>query len=188
VPDGYRLTDDDRLTSAERRKRDAAQTPIVLYGTPSAEELAAARGRAGSRGVLVVPEEMRNEGLLVGNIDGAADQARDEYRASHADEPYAGDAEKAWKAVANSCDDVIRATLQALGFEADTDPVLAARKRMRQLEEAKAATRDDEPERTYNDETTLAPEPIEERLRRAYENGLKQGLELAHRAYGRWDS
>jgi hypothetical protein len=184
VPDGYRLTDDDRLTSAERRKRDAAQTPIVLYGTPSAEELAAARGRAGSRGVLVVPEEMRNEGLLVGNIDGAADQARDEYRASHADEPYAGDAEKAWKAVANSCDDVIRATLQALGFEADTDPVLAARKRMQQLEEAKAAVKAAE----Y---VTLAPEPIEQRLRRAWLNGFRDGVDRASFAAtestGKWD-
>ena len=42
--------------------------------------------------------------------------------------------------------------------------------------------------KSENIEATLAPEPIEERLRRAYENGLKQGLELGHRAYGRWDS
>ena len=48
---------------------------------------------------------------------------------------------------------------------------------------------DDEQVRTVSAEdfVTMAEEPIEHRLRRAYENGLKQGLELGHQAFGNWD-
>jgi hypothetical protein len=183
IDEGIPMLTDPLDNTADRRKAAADAGPVILYGNPSKEEFAAARGVAGSRGVMVLPEEMR--GSMIASGGGWWSPTPDETMENltpPADEP-APETEP-WKNVADSCDKVIRATLEALGFEMDTDPVLAARKRMQQLEEAKAAVKAAE----Y---VTLAPEPIEQRLRRAWLNGFRDGVDRASFAAtestGKWD-
>jgi hypothetical protein len=49
-----------------------------------------------------------------------------------------------------------------------------------------AEARGNEPERTYDGETRMAEEPIEQRLLRAWLNGFREGAERASWG-GRWD-
>ena len=275
----------DGQSTADRRKAAADAAPVILYGNPSKEEIAEARGRAGSRGVMVLPEEMRGSTIASGggwwsptpdetmeNLTPPADeQARDECRATHADEPYddphlgneydhyterarvicaGGDHESAvaldrqaehekvaaheaaeqdriWREggivdMTRHCEDTmfkVQAAFTELGYSglpvldiigslqnagilfrerapeyeampADeytgSEPGVAA-----YLRDRKEYRAPDDWEIRSTDETTMAEEPIENRLRRAWLNGFRDGVDRASFAAtestGKWD-
>lgn len=81
-------------TTADRRKREAAQGPVILYGMPSLGEIAQARGAG--RGVLVLPEEMRDSLIASGGGWPPTDQPEHEHYSQEARERCAaGDHEAA---------------------------------------------------------------------------------------------
>jgi len=179
------MTTEQMDTTDARRKRDAVATPIVLYGTPSIEELAAARGRAGSRGVLVVPEEMRNEGLLVAAGSGWRSEHPIEEDGEHAhytregrDRCAAGDHEAA---------ELFDRQAEAEKIAADEKHADSADCWCDPVVEHVESEGDDEPKRAVNVEVSMAEEPIEQRLLRAFLNGFREGAERASWSGGNWD-
>jgi len=140
--------------TADRRKAALAQGPEILFGTPSEEEIAAARGRAGSRGVMVLPTEMRDSMIASGGgwrsqhpvVDG---EEHAHYTREGRDRCAAGDHEAA----------------ELFDRQAEREKIAAAEKRDA-----------DDWEIRSSDETTMAEEPIEDRLRRQWLNGYMMGF------------
>jgi hypothetical protein len=177
----------------ERAGRHAKPGPVILFGTPTEAEVAEARGRAGSRGVLVLPEVMR-ESLKdhIAEADG------------HKDIPREPDLSKRLHNIGalrenGAVDD------HALWVNAPLSIVLTEAQRARDDECAEDAPKDPGPyftgEPTPGDDevtekwsgeapsemATMAEEPVEDRLRRAYANGWREGFDRGSRGDDRWD-
>lgn len=221
--------DDERAgrhTTAERRKAAAAQGPVILYGTPSAEELAAARGRAGSRGLLVVPEALREH---IRELPRVTDEPDDNVSEPASDEHFTSEnvgfeddglESHKWKEPDSNIVGVENGRLvrKHPGFEDDglvssewsgdddaKDAKLAYWVSKENLaspaqEKREAAIKElasevyfdgegpvDSVSEKWAGETTMAEEPIEDRLRRAFVNGWREGFERGSWGDQRWD-
>ena len=165
--------------TADRRKAAAALGPVILYGHPSLAEVAEARGRAGSRGILIVPEELltpeeMRERLLT---DDGQEIDMDQPAPDLDPEQHFGHEPTRLESL-----HVARNILRERGLQLDFDNLTAL------IEEADSEI----PESVLaEDYVTMAEEPIEQRLRRAFLNGFKEGVDRASNViegWGRWDA
>lgn len=243
MPDGYRLTDEDRETTADRRKRLAAAGPVILYGIPSQGELAQARGTG--RGILVLPEQMRGH-LPEMHTDEEWAKMRDEANDLRTTTEKEADenAKQARIAAEDGIVDITRysedtmfkvqAAITALGYSGqpvldiigsiqnagilfrerapEYEPVSDQEEHTHRTREARdrCAAGDHEAAELYDTQadslvheneahirevydlddpelTTMAEEPIEQRLRRAFVNGWREGFERGSWGDQRWD-
>jgi len=183
IDEGIPMLTDPLDNTADRRKAAADAGPVILYN-PSKEELAEARIRAGSRGVMVLPEEMRGSMIASGggwwsptpdetmeNLTPPADEPASEHPGFEDDglesHRWAGDGDH--PGISNE-------------FWEKVPP-----------EEREAFSRFLTQKVTVKPEdyVTLAAEPIEQRLRRAWLNGFRDGVDRASFAAtestGKWD-
>lgn len=234
------MTTEQMDTTDARRKRDAVAEPEILYGTPTHEELIEARKLAGRRGVLIVPESMRDALIASGGgwrsehpvtdqephehysnwanrVCAAGDHEGAESLDRDAERVKVREAEKAEQDrieredgvvdITRHTEDTLFKVAQALRetghTEADASNTITAILNAGILFREPAPDYDAVRESTEahirevydleeSDMATMAEEPIENRLRRAWLNGFKEGVERASysatESWGRWDS
>jgi hypothetical protein len=211
----------DGQSTADRRKAAADAGPVILYGDPSKEEIAEARGHAGSRGVMVLPEELRDstignvsrirsvsivpEGEGLGWIERAEHPGfEDDGLESH---EWAGEEqdrimrEDGIVDITRHSEDTLSKVHAAL-FKCGITGVHQRTDLISEMQNAGILFRERAPEyemqpestntiKSENVEATLAEEPIEQRLRRAWLNGFRDGVDRASFAAtestGKWD-
>jgi hypothetical protein len=208
IDEGIPMLTDPLDNTADRRKAAADAGPVILYGNPSKEEFAAARGVAGSRGVMVLPEEMRGSMIASGggwwsptpdetmeNLTPPADEPASEHPGFEDDgleshewegDPHFGREYDHYTERARViCAGGDHESAVALDRDAERVKVREAERRFQDREHWSDTVKSE------NVEATLAEEPIEQRLRRAWLNGFRDGVDRASFAAtestGKWD-